>query len=413
MNPALCNRRIATVAVLGLASGLPLSLSGATLQAWLTVSGTDLLAIGALSLLGLPYALKFLWAPLLDRYALGWPGRRRDWMLLMQAALVGVLVAVGMVDLAHQALIVIAVVALAVACLSATQDLAIDAYRSEVLPERERGLGAAMSVVGYRIGMLLAGAGALMLADRIGFGPVYIALGGVLACAALASVFGPGVPAGSPPPTTLSSAYREPLREFAARPAALALLGLIVLYKLGDALAGTLTTPFLLRGLGFSLTEVGAINKGMGLAATIIGALAGGAWMMRVGLFRGLWWFAVLQAVTNLGFAALALAGPSLTGMMVVIALENLSGGMGTSAFVALLMALCHRSHTATQFALFSALASLPRVFGGGPAAAFADSMGWPLFFATTFVVALPALFLLSRQRATIDALDIAPAVRA
>jgi PAT family beta-lactamase induction signal transducer AmpG len=377
----------------------------------LTVSGIDLRAIGALSLLGLPYTLKFLWAPLLDRYALGWPGRRRDWILLMQAALVAVLVAVGMVDLAQQAWVVIVFAALAIATLSATQDLAIDAYRTEVLPEPERGLGAAMSVAGYRIGMLLAGAGALVLADRMGFGPVYVALGGVLGLATLASVLGPSVPVGSPPPVTLASAYREPLREFAARPAAFALFGFIVLYKLGDALAGTLTTPFLLRGLGFSLTEVGAINKGMGFVATILGALAGGAWMVRVGLYRGLWWFAVLQAVTNLGFAALALAGPSLTGMMAVIALENLSGGMGTSAFVALLMALCHRSHTATQFAIFSALASLPRVFGGVPAAAFADSMGWLLFFAATFVLALPALFLLSRQRAIIDALDRAPVV--
>lgn len=405
MSQSLCNRRVVTVAVLGFASGLPLALSAGTLQAWLTVQGVETKQIGLFSLVGLPYVLKFLWAPVLDRYQPGWPGRRRDWMLLTQLLLAALLCAAGAANLGAGALPLLAVVAVAIATLSATQDIAIDAYRSEVLHERERGFGAGAAVTGYRLGMLLAGAGALLVADQIGFAQVYQCLALVLLIGAVASVCGPELPRDVPAPGTLKAAVIEPLREYFRRDAAVPLLVLIFLYKLGDAFAGGLTTNFLLRDLGFTLTDVGAIYKGLGLVASIAGALYGGAMMARLGLYRALVLFAWLQALTNLGFALLAVTAKSYLAMVAVVGLENLAGGMGTAAYLALLMAICERRYTATQFALLSAVASLGRVFAGPPAGYLVDAAGWPVFFVLTFVLALPAIVILKRWRALIDGL--------
>ncbi len=406
MNAALFNRRVATVAVLGFSSGLPLALSAGTLQAWLTVQGLEVSQIGVFSLVGLPYVFKFLWAPLLDRYQPGWPGRRRDWMLVTQLLLAGLLFAVGAANLAAGALPLLALVAVAIAFLSATQDVAIDAYRTEVLQERERGFGAGAAVTGYRIGMLVASAGALLLADVIGFAEVYQLLAFALLLGVAASLCGPALPDEVRPPGNLAAAVIEPLREYFRREAAVPLLVLIFLYKLGDAFAGGLTTNFLLGALGFSLTDVGAIYKGLGLVASIAGALYGGAMMARLGLYRALMLFAWLQALTNLGFALLALVGKSYLAMVVVVGLENLAGGMGTAAYLALLMSACDRRYTATQFALLSAVASLGRVFAGPPAGYMVEAVGWPLFFVMTFLLALPAIVILKRQRGLLESLD-------
>lgn len=402
--------RIAAVALLGFASGLPLALSDGTLQAWLTVAGVDVERIGAFSLVGLPYALKFLWAPLLDRYQPGWPGRRRDWMLLTQLALAALLFLVGTLDLASGALPLLALTALALATLSATQDIAIDAYRTEVLRERERGLGAAWGVTGYRLGMLLSGAGALLLADSLGFARVYQLMAGALLLGAFTSLVAPRVPVDCAPPRDLAEAVTAPLAEFFRRDAALPLLLLVFLYKLGDAFAGRLTTTFLLGPLGFSLTDVGTINKGLGLVAAVAGALFGARLMQRLGLYRALMLFAALQALTNLGFALLAQSAKSYPLMAAVVGLENLAGGMGTAAYLALLMSICARRYTATQFALLSAVASLGRVFAGPPAGWMVAHVGWAPFFLATFVLALPALLMLRWQRARIEALAHAEA---
>lgn len=407
MAPALINRRIVTVAVLGFASGLPLALSDSTMQAWLTQAGVDVRTIGWFSLVGLPYVCKFLWAPLLDRYQPGWPGRRRDWTLLTQVMLAALLAVIGLGDLASGPLQLLGLAAFLIALCSATQDIAIDAYRADVLGERERGFGAAVSTAGYRIAMLVSGAGALLLADRIGFANTYLMMAGVLVVGVIANLAGPPVSGNVQAPRTLADAVIGPLRNFFGREAALGVLLLIFLYKLGDAFAGRLTTNFLLRELGFTLTDVGAIYKGLGLVASIAGALYGGMLMYRLGLYRALVMFAWLQAVTNLGFCVLALNGPSYPIMVGVIGLENLTGGMGTAAFVALLMALCDRRFTATQFALLTAVASLGRVFAGPPAGYLVDALGWPVFFALTFVIALPAIWILARHRRLIERLEI------
>lgn len=396
------NGRYAVMLCLGFASGLPLALSGQTLQAWLTTGGIDIRTIAAFSLVGLPYTLKFLWAPLMDRFVPPLFGRRRGWILLTQLLLVLLLLTLAVSD-PGGAVLYAGALALGIAFGSASQDIAIDAYRADLLRPRERGLGAALSVAGYRIGMLLSGGLALVLADYAGWPLTYALMAGLLGIGAAAALLGPEPQRHAEPPRDLEQAVVLPFLEFLARRRAWTLLLFIVLYKLGDAAAGTLTTAFLLRGLDFSLTEVGIVNKGLGLAATLSGGLLGGLLVLRFSLFRCLLAFGMLQAVTNLGFMLLALAGKSHLGLISVIVLENLSGGMGTTAFVALLIGLCDQRYSATQFALLSALAAVGRVFVGPPAGLLVDLSGWPLFFLGTFAAALPGLALLAWLRPEIE----------
>jgi len=396
----IANPRMLAMLLLGFSSGLPLALSSGTLQAWLAVAKVDIRAIGLFALVGLPYTLKFLWSPLMDRFVPPRLGRRRGWMLLTQLGLT--LALVGMATGSpHNGLPLLALLALLVAFLSASQDIAVDAYRTDVLPAPERGLGAAVSVAGYRIAMLISGAVALILSDRIGWHNTYLLMAALMGVGMLVSLFGPE-PVTAAAPASLRAAVVEPFEEFIRRRAGLLILLMIILYKLGDAFAGTLTTAFLIQDLGFTPTDVGVINKGLGLLATIFGALAGGTLMIRLGLYRALMLFGILQAVTNLGFMALAVVGHSYLGMVLVIGAENLAGGMGTAAFVALLMALCNHRYTATQYALLSALAAIGRVFVGPPAGYIVAAWGWPLFFLGSFVIALPGLVLLYLLRDTI-----------
>ena len=390
---------------LGFSSGLPLALTSGTLQAWLTTTGLDIRTIGVLSLVGLPYTVKFLWAPLMDRYALPWLGRRRGWMLMTQ---IGLIVATALMPAVSAGAWVgaLALCALLVAFLSASQDIAFDAYRADVLKPAERGMGAGLSILGYRLAMLVSGAMALILADAFGWEWTYLGMAGLMAVGLIATVSckEPPSPEASPGGAG-SNIVVAPLRAFLARKDAVPMLFLVVLYKLGDAFAGALTTAFLIRGIGFSLTDVGVVNKGLGLAALLVVALWGGALLARIGLYRALLGFGVLQAVTNLGFAWLALLGNDYAAMATVVALENLSGGMGTAAFVALLMALCDRRYTATQYALLSALASIGRVVVS-PASGFAvEALGWVAFFVLTFLSAVPGLWLMMRLRHTVVAL--------
>ncbi len=403
------SRRILVLLLLGFSSGLPLALTGATLQAWLTVKGIDLTTIGLFALVGQPYTYKFLWAPLMDRYRIPFLGRRRGWLVVTQLALLGAIAWMGSLSPQHTPWL-LAVLALAVAFLSASQDIVTDAYRTDILGAEERGAGAAVSVFGYRIAMLVSGGLALILADGwLGWQGTYWLMAALM-LVGVAAVWGAEEPEAPPhAPRTLQQAVREPLAEFFARDGAWLLLLLIVLYKLGDAFAGSLSTAFLLRGPGFSLTEVGLVNKWLGIAATILGALAGGALMARLRLYRSLLLFGVLQAVTNLGYMALALAGKSYALMIGAVAAENLCGGMGTAAFVALLMAMCDRRHSATQYALLSALAALGRVYVGPAAGELAKIFGWPEFFLFTFFFALPGVAMLVWQRRRIEAIDTAP----
>ncbi len=402
-------RTLVTMPLLGFASGLPLALTSGTLQAWLTTMGLDIETIGVLSLVGLPYTVKFLWAPLMDRYVWPWLGRRRGWMLVTQLGLVLAIALMPAVS-ASGFLGALAACALLLAFLSASQDIAFDAYRADVLKPEERGVGAGLSILGYRLAMLVSGAMALILADALGWEGTYLAMAGLMVVGLVATVAcrEPRRPE-TAPLASRSDIVVAPLRAFLKRKDAVALLVLVVLYKLGDAFAGTLTTAFLIRGAGFSLTDVGVVNKGLGLVALLVGALWGGILMARIGLYRALLGFGVLQAVTNLGFAWLALLGKDYWAMATVVALENLSGGMGTAAFVALLMGLCDRRYTATQYALLSALASIGRVLVS-PASGFAvEALGWAGFFALTFFAALPGLWLMIRLRRTVTALHEGP----
>jgi len=402
---SLANRRVVAVFFLGFASGLPLALAGGTLQAWMAVEGVDLKTIGFFSLVGLPYALKFFWAPLLDRYALPFLGRRRGWILGTQLALMILIVMLGFTSPKDTPWLV-ALFALLLTFTSASQDIVFDAYRTDVLREKERGLGAAVSVTGYRIAMLASGALALILAGPLGWRVTYLLMAGLMLIGTMATIFGPEPEETVRPPQSLKEAISGPLTEFFGRPSAWAFLALIILYKIGDAFAGSLTTAFLIRGPGFSIGEVGAINKGLGLMATIIGALYGGVMMARLGLYRSLMIFGILQAISNLSFMVLAYAGKVYSIMVAAVAFENLAGGMGTAAFVAFLMALCDHRYTATQFALLSALASLGRIFVGPPSGYLSHEVGWVVFFFVTFLAALPGLALLYKMRRNINSLE-------
>jgi Arabinose efflux permease len=396
--------------VLGFASGLPLALTGGTLQAWATLDGVSLQSIGFLTLIGSAYTLKFLWAPLVDRYAFPLLGRRRGWILVTQLGLAAAVAAMGLYSPGDQ-LLPLAMLAVLVAFLSATQDIAFDAYSTDVLRSEERAAGAAVKVLGYRLAMIVSGGLALILADQwLGWHNTYYLMGGFMALCAVATLLAPEPEVVVAPPRSLAIAVVQPLAEFFQRRGAITILLLIVLYKLGDAFAGALSTTFLLRGAGFTGTEVGAVNKVFGLAATIFGALAGGGIMARMGLYRSLMWFGLLQAVSNFGYWLLAVTPPHLYSMASIIVLENVCGGLGTAAFVALLMALCKQEFSATQFALLSALSAVGRTYLAGPLTPpLVESMGWPGFFVVTVFVAIPGLVLLYFRREEIKALD-APA---
>lgn len=393
--------------VLGFASGLPLALTGGTLQAWATLDGVSLQSIGFLTLIGSAYTLKFLWAPIVDRYAFPFLGRRRSWILLTQLALAASIAAMGLYSPGSH-LLPLALLAVLVAFLSATQDIAFDAYSTDVLRSEERAAGAAVKVLGYRLAMIVSGGLALVLADQwLGWHNTYFLMGGFMALCAFATLIAPEPEVVAAAPRSLAVAVVEPLAEFFRRRGALTILLLIVLYKLGDAFAGALSTTFLLRGAGFTGTEVGAVNKVFGLAATIFGALAGGAIMTRLGLYQSLMVFGLLQAVSNFGYWLLAVTPPHLYSMAGVVVLENLCGGLGTAAFVALLMALCKQEFSATQFALLSALSAVGRTYLAGPLTPpLVESLGWPGFFVVTVFIALPGLALLYLRRDEIRALD-------
>ncbi len=388
------SRRIATVTILGFASGLPLALTSGTLQAWMAVDGVDIKTIGIFALVGLPYTVKFLWSPIMDRFVPPLLGRRRGWIIITQVALILGIAAMAF-NSPKQAPLLIAAFALIVAFSSASQDIVIDAYRTDVLREKERGAGAAVFVMGYRIAMLVSGALALILSDNIGWHNTYLLMAGLMAIGIISAFLGPEPEEKIIPPKSLQEAIWGPLKDYFSRRSAFMLLLLIILYKLGDAYAGSLTTAFLIKGVGFTPTDVGTINKGLGLVSLIVGAMFGGSLMARLGLFRSLLFFGVLQAISNLSFMVLAWIGKSYGMLIFAVAFENLSGGMGTSAFVALLMSMCNQRYSATQYALLSSLAALGRIFIAPTSGFIVSAIGWPAFFFITTLAALPGLGLL------------------
>lgn len=401
--PALAvfkERKMAYLLLLGFSSGLPFYLTSQTLQPWLTQEGIDVTTIGFFSLVAVPYSLKFLWAPFLDRFTLPVLGRRRGWMSLSQVLLLVSIAAMALAE-PSEALSFVAVVAMAVAFLSATQDIAIDAYRTDVLSEREMGAGAAVNVLGYRIALFLTGSVALILADHIPWPSVYLFMAACMCVGMAASFRGPEPDDPGIPPASLREAVRDPFAEFFGRfgaGRALLTFAFIALYKLGDAVVANMTTPFLLD-LEFTQTDIGLVRGGMGLAATILGVFAGGASLSRVGILKSLWVFGLLQAGTNLLYFVLAQAGHNYPLMVLTINLEYFSAGLGTAAFVAFLMSLCNHRFTATQYALLSSFMAFSRDLGAAPAGLLAELAGWGPFFLISCLLALPGLVLLRAMR--------------
>jgi PAT family beta-lactamase induction signal transducer AmpG len=392
----LSKRNLFSTLLLGFSSGLPLALTSSTLQAWFTVTGASLLVIGSLGLIGQPYIYKFLWAPLLDRWIPPLLGRRRGWLIITQFAL---LIAIASMALANPQTSPSLLITLAflVAFLSASQDIAVDAYRTDILTPCERGLGTTLYSWGYRIAMLVSGALALALAEYIGWHTTYLLMASLIGIGLLGSWFGeePIDEQEQHPPTTLHAAIVEPFKEFLSRKSAWLILLFILLYKFGDALSISLTTPFLIRGLNFSLSTVAIVNKGVGFFATLLGLLAGGVLMARISLFRALFYFGVLQAGAILALLQLAIVGHNYHWLVFAISVDSFCNAMASIAFIAFIMSLCNHRYTATQFALFSALASVGRVFVGPIAGLIVTYFSWSVFFLLSLLACLPGLGLL------------------
>jgi len=387
------SRRMIVALLMGFSSGLPLLLTVTLLQAWMKQEKVDLSVIGLMSLVGLPYTLKFLWAPILDRFALPLLGRRRGWLLLSQVCLVAAIIALGSTDPAMRPLGV-AFAALVVTFMSATQDIVVDAYRREDLPDSELGLGSSFYINGYRVGMLLASGGGLILADHMPFSQVYIFMGLCMLPGIVTTLLTPEPVTGTTPPKTLREAVIDPITDYIKRNKALTILAFILFYKIGDTMASTMTTPFYLD-IGFTKSEIGAVVKLFGFWATVCGGFLGGLFMLRIGIKKSLWIFGILQAVSTGGFALLALLGRSLPALSAVIAFENLTGGMGTAAYAAFMASITNKRFTATQYALLSSLMGVPRVIASAPTGIMADHLGWPVFFIFCTVAAAPGLILL------------------
>jgi MFS transporter, PAT family, beta-lactamase induction signal transducer AmpG len=385
--------RMLITLMMGFASGLPLLLTGSVLQAWMKEDGVDLATIGLYALVGMPYTLKFLWAPLLDRYTPVFMGRRRGWLIITQVCLIVSMVSLSMSQPVANP-IEVGLAALMLTFFSASQDIVIDAYRRESLVDEELGLGSSFYVNGYRVGMLLASGGGLILADFFSFRQVYQFMAFVMLVGVATTLLAPEpeTPAGKP--RSLREAVVNPFLEYFRRQDALLILFFILLYKVGDTMASHMTTPFYLD-IGFSKTEIGTVVKLFGFWATLAGGFIGGLLILRIGIFKGLWIFGLLQGLSTAGFALLALLGNSIAGLAAVITFENLSGGMGTAAYAAFMAGLTNKRFTATQYALLSSFMGIPRVILASPTGFMAESMGWVLFFIFCSLIAIPGLILL------------------
>ena len=390
--------RMLLLLFLGISSGLPLPLTLSTLTLWLAEIGISKTSIGLFALTGMPYAFKFLWAPLVDGVNIPYFtkrfGRRKSWGILSQIFLMAGIIGLGISDPVHH-IGLTAWCALTVAFFSATQDIVLDAYRVEILEESEYGAGSAIFVFGYRIGMLIAGAGALYLASYAAWPIVFAVMSGFMLIGVVALMFGPR------PNIGLTDGHENwfqdkiinPFKQFMQHERWWYILLFIVAYKLGDAMAGIMANPFYLE-LGFEKIEIANITKAFGLLATLVGGFIGGAMVNKIGIHKSLLWCGILQLGSNLMFAALALVGKDLYMLALTIGIENLAGGMGTSAFVAFLSYLCAKQYTATQYALLSALASFGRTVLSSSGGAMASALNWPLFFVVTTVIAIPGVIM-------------------
>jgi PAT family beta-lactamase induction signal transducer AmpG len=392
---------MAALAGLGVASGLPYVLANDTLTAWLSSLQIDVRRIGLFSLVTLPYTFKFLWAPAMDRWAVfgGTLGRRRGWLLLTQALLAASLAAMAALGptSASADLTALTVLGAALVFVSASQDVVADAYRADVVESEELGAGAAVFVSGYRVAMVVGGALSLVLAERFGWRAAYTAMAALMGFTMLATILAPEPARAAAPPRSLREAVARPFVEFARRHGARAALVLVfvVVFKLPDLLANRMTMPLLLQDLRFSKEEVGVIRQALGFGITIVGALVGGGLVARLGLFRGLVVFGILQAVSNAGFCVLALSAKSTSLMAVVIAIESFCSGLVAAGFVAFLMSLCDPKHSATQYALLASLVAGAASLGGAVTGFLVAKVGYASFFAWSIAAGVPGMAML------------------
>jgi PAT family beta-lactamase induction signal transducer AmpG len=392
------------IMALGAASGFPNQITESTLQAWLKDAGETNTTIGILSYVSIPYLLKFLWAPFMDRYPLPLLGRRRGWILVAQFALACCIAALAVQNPAT-ALLPVIVCAVGIVFFSASQDIVIDAYRTDVAKAHERGLAAAANNLGYRASAWIAFAFALVIADLFGWRPAFLLLAAIMLLFTIATWFAPEPEYTAPPPRTLAESVTVPLKELLGTPGAVAIIMLIMLFKVGDAFALKLFTPFLMD-VGFTKTEIGLVAKAVLTSSSIVGAVLGGIWMVKLGLLRAMLAFGVLQAVSNLAYYALAVSGKSFPLMIAAVGIDNIAGAMGNIASVALIMSLCDTRFSAFQYALLSTLALLPRYALGGPAGWLADHGGWETYYVVSFLIALPGILLVWLLRERIRTLD-------
>ena len=389
-------RRLLICLFTGFASGLPLFILYQLVPAWLRTEGVGLKEIGFFALVGIPYTWKFVWSPLMDRYAPSTLGRRRSWMLITQILMLASIGFLGFLDPKTQ-LSEIAILCAITAFLSASLDISIDAFRREILPDRELGLGNSIHVTTYRIAGLIPGSLSLILADHYAWDVVFIITAAFLSLGILMVLFSAEPEANSHRPLTLKAAITEPFQEFFGRhgvQSALWILSFMFLYKLGDSMATALSTPFYLD-LGFTKTEIGLVAKHAALWPAIFGGILGGILMLRIGINKALWLFGGVQIMSILGFAILAEVGYNLWVLALVIGFEYLGVGLGTAAFVAFIARTTSPAYTATQLALFTALTALPRTFASSTTGIIVESIGWTNFYLFCTALAIPGMLLL------------------
>jgi PAT family beta-lactamase induction signal transducer AmpG len=394
---AFGNRRIAAVLLLGFASGVPLALTGATLQAWMATEKVDLTVIGLFSLVAWPYTVKFLWSPLMDRFVPPFLGRRRGWIAVCQVLLILSIIAMGFSDPAHAPGIT-AAIAVLVAFFSASQDVVVDAYRTDVLEKDEIAPGASVYILGYRVATLVSGGVALILADHMSWRMVYLVMAATIGVGLVTTLLAPEPRTTMIAPKSMGDAVVLPFKEFFKRKGAYEVLAFMVFYKLDSVIAFAMMTPFMLE-LGFSKTDIGAVTKGFGLIATLAGTVMGGAATVRLGLRRALWIFGIAQGISGGCFMILARLGHHYPMMVTSIAAENFFTGMGTAVFSAFVMSVCDKRYTATQYALLSSLFAITRVLGGAPTGWMAKSLGWEMFYLVSILAMIPGLLLLTRYK--------------
>ncbi len=393
------------ILLMGAASGLPFNLTLSTLQAWLADAKIDIKVIGWFGLVGIPYLLKFLWAPLLDRYLPPLLGRRRGWIVILQALLAVDIALMGTCDPGTM-IFRLQAFAVALVFLSASQDIVIDAYRVDLVPPRERGLASALTGFGYRGAASFASTGVILIASFVGWHLAYATAAAVMALMILATLWSPEPEMPARAPNTLSQAVVDPFLDFLRHRNVWGLLLLVPLYKVGDAFALTLYSAFMIKGVGFSLAELSIAGKANMTISTLAGTAIGGWLYLRWGLLRSLLTLGIAQAVTLLLFLWLAYAGKKVWLLVLVTSVDTLAGGMGQAAFTAFLMCLCTTGYSATQYALLSALAAIPRVFMSPVAGYVVDRLGWANFFLIAFFTCLPGLAVLLFLRDTIRAID-------